>query len=203
MEWFLVAFKKYAEFSGRARRKEYWMFWLFYYLFGIGLVIVELITGSLNYFIGLGPLSLLFSLVMLIPSISVTVRRLHDIDKSGWFIFINLIPIIGQIWLLILLITDSTAGNNKYGDNPKGVEYKTNNEKIEDNTLFHIAMSFLISAFIAFGTFALFTYIPIFDSLENTYTIKQIIMITVFIISFIFIFKTYLKDDKMKTELKQ
>lgn len=203
MNWFLVAFKKYAEFNGRARRKEYWMFWLFNYLITMLLFIVELSSGTFNFGNGIGPLTGLFGLIMFLPSISVTVRRLHDVNKSGWFILISLIPIIGGIWLFIKLVTNSTPGTNKYGENPKGIEFFEKEQKEEDNTFQYLIMSFLISAFIAFGSFAIFTYIPIFNSLEKADTIKQFIMAILFVISFYYIFNIYLKDDKLKKELKK
>jgi len=189
MEWFLKAFKQYAEFKGRARRKEYWMFWLFNYLFTLIIFIVE--TSYSDNF----KITILFSLLMFLPSLAVTVRRLHDVDKSGWFVLINLIPLIGQIWLLLLLITDSTIGTNKYGENPKGINVLIEKEKIEDNTFFYLVMSFLISAFVAFGSYALFSYLGIF---EETILIRQIIMTGLFIVTFYFSFNAYVKDEKNK-----
>ncbi|RDC66441.1 DUF805 domain-containing protein [Adhaeribacter pallidiroseus] len=120
MEWFLKVLRNYAVFSGRARRKEYWMFVLFNIIFGIVAMLVDnmfgLTFGKINY----GYIYLLYQLVVLIPSLAVAVRRLHDTGKSGWFFFIVLIPIVGAIWILVLLCTEGDAGSNKYGPDPKG-----------------------------------------------------------------------------------
>jgi uncharacterized membrane protein YhaH (DUF805 family) len=113
MNWYLKCLKQYADFSGRARRKEYWMFFLFNLIFGV-------VANVLDFALGVGGVfSLLYLLGLLIPNLAVMVRRLHDIDKSGWWIFIVLIPLIGSIWLLVLLATDGSTGENQYGANPK------------------------------------------------------------------------------------
>ena len=121
MNWYLKVLKQYADFKGRARRTEYWMFTLFNVIFGVVAIILDNVLGLAFPFIGYGPLYLLYMLSMLIPSLAVTVRRLHDIGKSGFMFFIVLIPIIGAIWMLILLVTDSQSGANKWGANPKEV----------------------------------------------------------------------------------
>jgi uncharacterized membrane protein YhaH (DUF805 family) len=118
MNWYLGVLKKYAEFNGRARRKEYWMFFLFNLLIGIVLAIVDTMTGTVNQY-GLGLLSGLYGLAVLVPNIAVTVRRLHDTDRSGWWILIGLIPLIGAIVLLVFMLLDGTPGDNKYGPSPK------------------------------------------------------------------------------------
>lgn len=119
MNWFIGALQKYADFSGRARRKEFWMFFLFYIIFAVVLTIIDGLIGW--GFAGgtIGILYTLFSLGILLPYLAVTVRRLHDIGKSGWWYFIGLIPIIGGIWLIVLLATDGMPGENQYGPNPK------------------------------------------------------------------------------------
>ena len=124
MEWFLkVVRDNYANFNGRARRKEYWMFYLFYIIFLIVAAVLDNILGTTFEFdginIGYGYLYLLFALAMIIPSLAVTVRRLHDVGKSGWMFLVALIPLIGGIWLLILMVRDSEPGTNEYGPNPK------------------------------------------------------------------------------------
>lgn len=121
MNWYLEAFKKYATFEGRARRKEYWFFALFNFLILIVLSVVDMGLGSFSEEAGIGLLSGLFCLGILLPSIAVTVRRLHDTDRSGWWILINFIPLIGAIVLLVFACLDSQPGANKYGPNPKGV----------------------------------------------------------------------------------
>jgi uncharacterized membrane protein YhaH (DUF805 family) len=101
------AFKNYANFDGRARRSEYWYFALFNLLVSLCLVFISPF------------LYLFYLLAIIIPSIAVLVRRLHDIGKSGWMYFVGLIPLVGGIWLLVLLCTDSQVGDNEYGANPK------------------------------------------------------------------------------------
>ena len=121
MNWYLKCLKQYADFSGRARRKEYWMFVLFNMIFAIVAMILDNVLGIAMEGIGYGPLYGLYVLAMLIPGLAVAVRRLHDVGKSGWMILIALIPLIGAIWLLVLMVTDSNAGENQYGQNPKEV----------------------------------------------------------------------------------
>ena len=119
MNWWLIAMKKYVDFSGRARRSEYWMFFLFNMIFGFGALVLDMLLGSVSEGSMYGLFYGLFSLAIMIPSLSVTVRRLHDVGKSGWWIFISLITFIGGIWLFILTITDSQPGENAYGPSPK------------------------------------------------------------------------------------
>lgn len=160
MKWFLKCWRQYADFSSRARRKEYWMFYLFNvliifflnlidHLIGVNFIkdmanlgkevvketadfegvvepnviesyqnfttsYLDIIAGS-----GYGILSYIYALAIIIPIIAVSVRRLHDIGKSGWMYLVFLIPIAGPIWLLVLLCTNSQPGANKWGDNPK------------------------------------------------------------------------------------
>lgn len=113
MSWYLMVIKNYFGFSGRARRKEYWMFTLFNVIFAIVALIIDFVLGT-NLII-----YTLYILAVLFPSLAVNWRRLHDISKSGWWFFIQIIPLIGAIWLLILLVSDSTPGSNQYGPNPK------------------------------------------------------------------------------------
>jgi uncharacterized membrane protein YhaH (DUF805 family) len=119
MNWYLQAFKKFAEFNGRARRTEYWMFTLFNLIFAIIAIILDNATGMTFGELPYGLFYLLFILAVLIPGLAVAVRRLHDVGKSGWFILISLIPLVGGIWLLVLFCTDGQPGENKYGSNPK------------------------------------------------------------------------------------
>lgn len=113
MNWYLKCWKQYADFTGRARRTEYWMFALVN--FGIALLL-ELILGfTFLYF-----LTYVYSLAIFIPSLAVCVRRLHDIGRSGWWYLIGLIPVVGWIILIIWFCTDSQPGANKWGPNPKG-----------------------------------------------------------------------------------
>lgn len=120
MSWYLEVLKKYAVFSGRARRTEYWYFVLFNIIVAVVLSLIDTLLGTFNFMQGVGLLSGLYALAVLIPTLAVTVRRLHDIDRTGWWIFINLIPLIGFIVLLVFAVTDGTPGSNRYGPNPKG-----------------------------------------------------------------------------------
>ena len=104
----------YANFSGRARRREYWGFTLFAY---ISIIILNILAKSISIF---GIPYLIFCLGIFIPSLSIAVRRLHDVGKSGWFLLLLLIPFVGPIWLLVLNCTDGVLGDNEYGPNPKG-----------------------------------------------------------------------------------
>jgi len=119
MNWYLEALRKYADFNGRARRKEYWMFILFYFLLAIVAMFIDNTLGIADQTTGLGPIYGIYMLAMIIPSIAVGVRRLHDINKSGWWMFITWIPIIGGIWFLVLMVTEGKPGINEYGQNPK------------------------------------------------------------------------------------
>lgn len=119
MKWFMAALEKYAVFSGRARRSEYWYFLLFYLLIYIFLAFVDGMMGTFSAQSQIGLLSGVFVLGMLIPSLSVAVRRLHDTDHSGWWLLISLIPIIGAIVLLVFTVQDSQASSNRFGLNPK------------------------------------------------------------------------------------
>jgi uncharacterized membrane protein YhaH (DUF805 family) len=121
MYWFIKCLKKYADFSGRARRKEFWMFFLFYFIFAIVLSIIDGLLGWGFADGTVGILYLLFALAIMLPYLAVTVRRLHDTGRSGWWYFIMLIPLVGPIWLIVLLATDGEPGENQYGPNPKEV----------------------------------------------------------------------------------
>ncbi|MDR0559206.1 MAG: DUF805 domain-containing protein [Prevotellaceae bacterium] len=121
MNWYLKVFKQYADFRGRARRKEYWIFTLFNAIFMVAAVILDKIVG-INIAEGYGIfnlLVLLYGLAVFIPVLAVCVRRLHDIGKSGWMLLIGLIPMVGSIILLVWFFSDSQPGNNNWGANPK------------------------------------------------------------------------------------
>jgi len=120
MNWYVEALKKYAVFSGRSRRKEYWFFVLFNILASIVLAMVDSATGSFNPETGMGTLGTVYALAVLLPSIAVSVRRLHDTGRSGWWLLLGLVPVIGAIVLLVFMVQDSKPGENEYGANPKG-----------------------------------------------------------------------------------
>ncbi len=115
MEWYLKVLKNYATFDGRARRKEYWMYTLFTIIISIVLGVVDAVVLKQQI------LGLVYGLATFLPGLAVSVRRMHDIGKSGWVLLLAFIPLIGAIILLIWSATDSTPGPNQYGPNPKGM----------------------------------------------------------------------------------
>ena len=111
--WKLVVLGRYAKFDGRARRAEYWWFYL-------ATLILYLIVAVLSAIVKpLFILWIILALGLIVPTIAVSIRRLHDTDKSGWFLLISLIPFVGGIILLVFLATDSTRGTNQYGTSEK------------------------------------------------------------------------------------
>lgn len=118
MHWYLDVLKKYTVFQGRARRKEYWMFTLFSFLIYIALATIDGILGMGGEG-GAGLFTMLYSLAVLLPSLAVAIRRLHDTGRSGWWLLISLVPIVGGIVLLVFLVLDSQPVSNQYGPNPK------------------------------------------------------------------------------------
>ncbi len=128
MEWMLMPLKRYADFSGRSRRKDYWMFTLFNILVMFGIVIIGGILGgftpdesgamSLGGGIMLGLIGI-YALALFIPALAVQVRRFHDQDKSGWFVLLGFIPYVGGIIVLVFMCLDGTRGKNRFGDDPK------------------------------------------------------------------------------------
>jgi uncharacterized membrane protein YhaH (DUF805 family) len=123
MNAYLYCMRHYADFSGRASRSEYWLFVLIFFL-------IYAVCFALDYnAIGIGPsgippLTLIAYLAHFVPGLAVLVRRLHDIDRSGWWLLISLVPVLGSIWLLVLLCSEGTYGPNQYGPNPN-VPYAT------------------------------------------------------------------------------
>ena len=113
MDWYIGVLKKYAVFEGRARRKEYWMFILFNFLISIAIGIVEGFAGS-N-----GIISIVYALAIFLPSLAVTIRRLHDTNRAGWWFLIAFVPVVGGIILLIFMVLEGTSGSNDYGADPK------------------------------------------------------------------------------------
>jgi uncharacterized membrane protein YhaH (DUF805 family) len=107
----------YFDFNGRARRMAYWYFVLVYILVILAVSIVFTVIGLET--VG-SVVTILIWLALILPALGLGARRMHDIDKSGWWILINLVPLVGGIWFIILAATDSTPGNNRFGPNPKG-----------------------------------------------------------------------------------
>jgi uncharacterized membrane protein YhaH (DUF805 family) len=120
MSWYLEALKKYAVFAGRSRRKEYWYFVLFTVIVSVVLSGIDLLLGTYSFSSNVGLLSGIYALAIIIPTLAVSVRRLHDIDRTGWWVLINLVPVIGSIVLLVFAVLDGTPGGNRFGPNPKG-----------------------------------------------------------------------------------
>jgi uncharacterized membrane protein YhaH (DUF805 family) len=123
MYWYLQALKKYTVFSGRARRAEYWQFTIVNIIISLVLSLLLSLLRSLGAGVGIqlafSLLAFVYSLAMILPTLGVAVRRLHDTDHSGWWLFISLVPIIGPIVLFVWMVTDSDGGENYYGPNPK------------------------------------------------------------------------------------
>ena len=129
MEWMILPYRRYAEFTGRSRRKEYWMFVLFQVLVSLAIGVV---FGRTSYMTGAGMMTgnvmvqgpggmvqNLFSLVSLIPGIAVSVRRLHDQDRSGWLLLLVFVPVLGWFALLVFMCLEGTRGPNRFGPDPK------------------------------------------------------------------------------------
>ncbi|MEC3912329.1 DUF805 domain-containing protein [Sphingobium sp. CR2-8] len=125
MEYMLLPLRRYADFSGRSRRKEYWMFFLGYMLAAIALGIVGVILGGFPSGQASGGASLMVILllvlvaVLIIPSFAVQVRRFHDQNRSGWFVLLNFVPYVGGIIVLVFMCLDGTRGENRFGPDPK------------------------------------------------------------------------------------
>lgn len=134
MEWMLLPLRRYAQFSGRSRRKEFWMFFIFTILvyiiamvldslFGFGTTTRHADMGNGGVSIGFnssgGIITLIAMLALLVPSIAVAVRRLHDTDRSGWWLLIGLVPLVGAIVLIVFYFLEGTVGSNRFGTNPK------------------------------------------------------------------------------------
>jgi uncharacterized membrane protein YhaH (DUF805 family) len=118
MNAYTYCMRRYADFSGRASRSEYWFFVL-------GFLIVYAVCFAIDYGVfgigpsGIPPLTLIAYLLHFVPGLAVLIRRLHDIDRSGWWMLISLVPVIGGIWLLVLLCTEGTYGPNRFGPGPE------------------------------------------------------------------------------------
>jgi uncharacterized membrane protein YhaH (DUF805 family) len=145
MEWATLPLKRYAEFTGRSRRKEYWFYVLLLIVVGVVIGVVERALGLTGMVGPYGPVSLLFGVATFVPSLAVGVRRLHDTDRSGWWLLIgyaplllslcltyigslsmamilSLIALVGFIVLLVFMVLEGTKGPNQYGADPKGAE---------------------------------------------------------------------------------
>ncbi|HSQ70181.1 MAG TPA: DUF805 domain-containing protein [Steroidobacteraceae bacterium] len=121
MNWYLGVFSKYADFGGRARRKEFWYFTLANTLIVVALAVVDLWADLVHRPSGFAFLSGFYSIGVLVPGLAVAVRRLHDTDRSAWWLAIAFVPLVGVFMLLYFYVQDSSPGGNRYGPNPKGV----------------------------------------------------------------------------------
>jgi uncharacterized membrane protein YhaH (DUF805 family) len=120
MNWYLKVLRQYADFKGRARRKEFWMFTLFHTIFYIALVILDNLLGTTRQGVfSFGWLESIYYWATFVPTLAVTCRRLHDIGKSGWWNLLIFVLLVGWIILTVWRCKDSQAGENKYGTNPK------------------------------------------------------------------------------------
>ena len=117
MNWYLAVLKQYADFDGRARRSEYWYFVLFNLIVAIVLAVFDVIIAKMTG-ITVNILGTLYGLAVLIPSVAVSVRRLHDTNRSGWWVLLALVPLVGLV-LIVFLVQDSEPAPNRFGRNPK------------------------------------------------------------------------------------
>ena len=115
MNWYLAVLRNYTGFSGRASRTEFWMWTLVNFIIGVVLYILALAVHPLLFLV------IVYDLAVLIPGLAVSFRRLHDTDRTAWWLLIYLIPLIGAIVLLVFFCMDSTPGDNRYGSSPKGL----------------------------------------------------------------------------------
>jgi uncharacterized membrane protein YhaH (DUF805 family) len=121
MNYYLDVLKKYAVFSGRARRKEFWMFSLISTIVSFVLLSIDGALGIYDADVGMGLLSGIYLLAIILPLLGLAIRRLHDTGRSGWWLLISIIPLIGTITLLVFYCLDSAPEENQYGDNPKKI----------------------------------------------------------------------------------
>lgn len=119
MNWYIGVLKQYATFKGRARRKEYWTFLLINMLVTMALALVDRQLGTFNPEYGMGTVGMVYAAAIFLPTLAVTVRRLHDTDRTGWWALLGILP-LGVIALLILQAFEGTKGSNRFGPDPKG-----------------------------------------------------------------------------------
>ncbi|MGE3691794.1 MAG: DUF805 domain-containing protein [Novosphingobium sp.] len=122
LDWMLMPLKRYADFNGRSRRKEYWFFVLGVFIAAVVLGIIEGVLGLTGMVGPYGPLTALLLLGVFIPAIACQVRRFHDQDKSGWFVLLSFIPFIGGLIVLVFMFLEGTKGDNRFGPDPKAGE---------------------------------------------------------------------------------
>lgn len=185
MKWYLKVIRHYADFSGRARRTEYWMFVLFNFIFALAALLIDNIFRlTFVQEIPYGVVYLLYIIAMMLPSLAVAVRRLHDTGKSGWMFLISLIPIVGGIWLLVLMCTDSKPNENHYGKNPKATEETDTKPGMQNAAValivasaVYLAASIGIDAGIFFHPHYIMPSIPAFLLSKFFYLVPLLLMI--------------------------
>jgi len=121
MNIYFTVLKKFSKFNGRSRMSEFWIFTLINFVFmGIALIL-DYAIGKILTPVPFGIIFSIYALLVFLPCLSVFVRRMHDVGKSGWFVLLSFIPVIGTVWLLALCITEGNAKRNEYGPNPKAI----------------------------------------------------------------------------------
>lgn len=156
MNWYVECLKKYAVFSGRAHRTEYWTFGLVSALFYLALAAVEIAVGPASK-VNESVIASIYATGVLIPTLAVTVRRLHDIDLSGWWLLVCMIPLIGILFLFVLMLRGGHSGENRFGPNPAialdttATSIKTGGRK-EFSNLIQRAMLRVVGFLVIFGS---------------------------------------------------
>jgi uncharacterized membrane protein YhaH (DUF805 family) len=145
MEWYLKVLRQYADFEGRAGRTEYWMFVLFNFIISCVISIIAVAITLITHNSSAVLLSYLYTFATMIPGLAVMVRRLHDTGRSAWYLWVSLIPLVGGIWLLVLLISEGTPGKNRYGDNPGNAGNCTDFNRNKS-----VAVTLIVSSFVWF-----------------------------------------------------
>ena len=120
MEWYLKGLRQYADFKGRSRRREYWMFTLVSFVVALVLDVLDYVLGLMVN--GFGILGLIYLVAVIVPSTAVSIRRLHDINRTGWWELLVLVPILGWLVLTVFAVIAGDQGSNRYGPDPKAAQ---------------------------------------------------------------------------------
>jgi len=193
MRWYLLGFKNYLQIKGRAVRKEFWMFMLFNLLFLVAAMIIDHIFGLTLTDLPFGYVFLVYAGIIFIPSLTVTLRRLHDVGSRGWMMFIVLIPVIGFIWLLALLVTDSKEEENIFGTSPKADHEKKPVRELSGDAIILIVVGWMLMGRIYYAL--TLKYIPDFLT-TTTYAVSH--RLTALIWAFVPIVLAFAVRDKAK-----
>ena len=206
MKWFLKVLRHYADFSGRARRKEYWMFALFNIIFmPVWLFLFTAVFAFVNS--DLPDFRIVaaaynacssYGIVMLLPGLALAVRRMHDLGKSGWTLLVGLIPFIGGIWLFVLMLIDGEPGENRFGPNPK-----TSPETFSDRAKLKSAGVALIVAFIIVLLGSIFNLIVSVIVWNNPLTDYFLIILHFISTILLLIAGSYLLKEKTNSEIQE